>query len=689
MFCSRCGTQNADNAIFCVACGAPVQRRQTAETAPESAFMPETQQMPTYPQYDPPMPSYAPMYTPPKKPKKSKLVPILIGVLVIIIGSAAALFFTGMLDGLLGRNDEPKKENISGYYVLQKALIDGQELADEDLVSRDYKLFLQLNEDGSALFFNGSAVVDCTYDNGELKPSEGKSMAYRAEQGTLTLTTAEGALTFQMSEEDAPERAALEEALATPLEIGYFKFVSISFNGRTLTAEDVDFEHEAFFLLYEDGTAFACINDVLTDMCWENGKLYPAEDQEDKASYTVSEKSFTVNQNDVLMIFERSDDTPPDIEQLRKDLDRTKPGYYKIIEMGYGGITIDEQMLEDLAEDSEYPYAFLLLNDDGTSVLYANGALNAEMFWDETHIWSKNLENEMMYEREGDKITLSKDEAVMVFALCEDTAPDLDEVRKEIEEKYSNPTPSDVDLAGEYEIYACDMGSGMTEVSGVFMTLNSDGTGMFAGTSEVTWSSTNLKIGSVTYTYTVDEDGGITITGADGTFCFKRIDTEESEQSRWNGDWYGYWVMTDCTGSMAQYEDVWWDLCARSTDNGDGTGSMILWEEEYNSVEDPIGEIEFHILEDGQIQSSSGWFWMDKFTDELSCDPTYSMADDMIVLKGTYSDDAFSFTYMICIRPWGTKWDDIEEDYRPYYYDEWYLPLIEAGEKMPDTFKPS
>ena len=34
--------------------------------------------------------------------------------------------------------------------------------------------------------------------------------------------------------------------------------------------------------------------------------------------------------------------------------------------------------------------------------------------------------------------------------------------------------------------------------------------------------------------------------------------------------------------------------------------------------------------------------------------------------------------------PWGSRWD-APSDEQPCYYTDWYLPLIEAGEGMPDA----
>ena len=54
------------------------------------------------------------------------------------------------------------------------------------------------------------------------------------------------------------------------------------------------------------------------------------------------------------------------------------------------------------------------------------------------------------------------------------------------------------------------------------------------------------------------------------------------------------------------------------------------------------------------------------------------------MFTGTVQDGEDSYDYTIVLRPWGKIWDDVEEDLLPYYYDDWYLPLIEAGAEMPD-----
>lgn len=87
--------------------------------------------------------------------------------------------------------------------------------------------------------------------------------------------------------------------------------------------------------------------------------------------------------------------------------------------------------------------------------------------------------------------------------------------------------------------------------------------------------------------------------------------------------------------------------------------------------------------------------------EEWWIDPTFSSVsrfDHMIEIEGWYEDPANpdnGFYYCIYLRPWGTDWEDVRMgdtsgciygDMMPLYYDDWYLPLLEKGEPMPDTF---
>ena len=88
----------------------------------------------------------------------------------------------------------------------------------------------------------------------------------------------------------------------------------------------------------------------------------------------------------------------------------------------------------------------------------------------------------------------------------------------------------------------------------------------------------------------------------------------------------------------------------------------------------------------GTVMSEGGWF-----TDiplehaDWIVDPGLLDYEDMIHISGFYENGDDEFTYDIYLRPWGTYWDDVAEEDLPYYYYDWYLPMIEAGEAMPDA----
>ena len=67
--------------------------------------------------------------------------------------------------------------------------------------------------------------------------------------------------------------------------------------------------------------------------------------------------------------------------------------------------------------------------------------------------------------------------------------------------------------------------------------------------------------------------------------------------------------------------------------------------------------------------------------------------DNVICIDGSYTaDDGTSgLTYYIYLRPWGQLWDDIAQEFPddiPYYYESWYLPLVQAGQSAPERIGP-
>ena len=158
----------------------------------------------------------------------------------------------------------------------------------------------------------------------------------------------------------------------------------------------------------------------------------------------------------------------------------------------------------------------------------------------------------------------------------------------------------------------------------------------------------------------------------------------------WNGEWYGWWQMTGCSGYYESMEGQRWDVCGVIDIGEDDTGTVTLWDEDYTKAEAmasaTVSLSDTGTGEHGTMMSEGGWF-----TDvalehaDWIVDPGLMEQEDMICIDGWYEDGEDEYHYEIYLRPWGLKWDDTEEDRLPNYYDDWYLPLIDAGKSMPDS----
>ena len=158
----------------------------------------------------------------------------------------------------------------------------------------------------------------------------------------------------------------------------------------------------------------------------------------------------------------------------------------------------------------------------------------------------------------------------------------------------------------------------------------------------------------------------------------------------WNGDWYGWWEITECAGYYEDVDYTRWDICGNIDIGSDKTGTFTLWDEDF-SKDNPMAEVSVTLSESdtgeyGTLTSKSGNFTdVDLASEEWVIDPTSAGYENMIVIKGHYESGEDKFNYEIWLRPWGTYWDDVEEKDEPDYYNDWYLPLIKAGKSMPDS----
>ena len=148
--------------------------------------------------------------------------------------------------------------------------------------------------------------------------------------------------------------------------------------------------------------------------------------------------------------------------------------------------------------------------------------------------------------------------------------------------------------------------------------------------------------------------------------------------------------MSGCSGGYEDMEGEWWDVCGSIDIGADKTGTVKLWDEDY-SKDDPMAEASVTLSaagtgEHGTLTSESGYFTdVDLEHADWIIDPGLEDYEDLIRIDGWYESGDDEFYYEIYLRPWGTAWDDMEEDSWPALYSSWYVPLIEAGKSMPDT----
>ena len=159
--------------------------------------------------------------------------------------------------------------------------------------------------------------------------------------------------------------------------------------------------------------------------------------------------------------------------------------------------------------------------------------------------------------------------------------------------------------------------------------------------------------------------------------------TEAGPAALSDTDWYGWWKMDRCKGDWAHMYGYYWDCCAVISDAGDGALDLLLWDEDMprdNCLAEARAE------KNGGVWQCANGSFLDR---ELgSADWTISESDDacgrLLTIEGEYKAvGKGGFHYVIYLRPWGSRWPG-SADEQPFYYESWYLPMIEKGEAMPD-----
>lgn len=236
----------------------------------------------------------------------------------------------------------------------------------------------------------------------------------------------------------------------------------------------------------------------------------------------------------------------------------------------------------------------------------------------------------------------------------------------------------------------------------------------YGGVMAVLWSDLDPHQYQVSIQLEVEGGDKISLEDQDVQAILKSLapsgssDTDDT-YAWWAGGWYGWWCITDGKGDYAQFNGIAWDAYADITVAGD-QGSIALWDSEttrYNPL--MTGKVRFAdtvmAVESGSFFPSSGWLPNAVTTATMTVgagtwatdreDASVAHFDHMIQLTWAYqdpTDSGNSFTAHFFLRPWGTRWEDVQNgdtsgclysDMMPLYYEDWYLPLLDKGLSSP------
>ena len=296
----------------------------------------------------------------------------------------------------------------------------------------------------------------------------------------------------------------------------------------------------------------------------------------------------------------------------------------------------------------------------------------------------------------------------------------------------SVPAPApDLDVTGLYsvkkaELYGIEVSTEDIWTNGVSIELNGDGSCVFnvdgnllKGTWSMDQDRVKIAAGGIDMEGTIS-DGVLTVEDFYGmgiALYFMKdgaalpapsaapASGSENASDWWKGDWYGWWVVYDAGGSYLKegYANQAWDACATIQTDGDDA-YLEIWDEDGDDVAWAELRLGPGLSDRGCMTNTDGTFYNSEIAEgEWVLDPAGELSagfDELFVIHGTYTRPSNTddwLEYYIYLRPWGTRWDDIEsgdtsdmiypDDMMPINYESWYLPLIEAGESMPESFE--
>ena len=233
------------------------------------------------------------------------------------------------------------------------------------------------------------------------------------------------------------------------------------------------------------------------------------------------------------------------------------------------------------------------------------------------------------------------------------------------------------------ELAAADFGPGAVLI------LERDGRGSIARNGmegSLNWirsgNALTLDLGGVLLEGSIEDDQILLSLPSGATLRFERGEHSADPTPALRGGeraWYGWWSVENTTGKMP---DTWYDCCASLTQSEEGL-TLTIWDED-TQRQAPLAQVQLRLEEaDGRqtARSEYGWFLQESLGEN---DWSLDLEREELLLSGHYSAEGESFDYCFTLRPWGAKWELAEGERIPYHTFDWYQPLIENRETMPD-----
>lgn len=648
-FCPNCGTQLSDGIKFCTECGQKLETVPAPAPAPEPvqqpyvAPAPAPEPVPAYvapepapepvPTYVAPAPEPVPTYAPPspdpkpepvkaEKPSKAKASGSNKKLIPIIAIAAVVVILAVVLILVLGGGKDQGTEDDWGVYEGVSCIDRGNDLgADGEWIELKSKGKTDMCILGKE--FSGK----WTLDGENLVLSQGGD-DYK---GTLK----DGIMNVDIL---GMQYTFAKEGAAAPAADGpiCYKVVSAVSDGESFDAEFLAMMGGCYVLFNGDGTGKTYIFEDVTDITYDDSSM-KAEGQ--TIPYTIK---------DGVMTFTLDDGSEFTLEVTDEDPAAVVPAP----EPGIGAVDEPESPDAPAVSDIEIPDdAFVF---DNYAVRYIDAELTVDEFGDDTVII--NLEYINNY-TESNAFSWAS-----WYTIYQD-GQELFPAYIYINEYDTISDNQNTEIApGE----SCDV----TLTYGLVNTYDP---------VELTFTDV---YDSKTETVIID------VFGLPGNKANSSSSLDATGVQKWAGDWYGWWIIDTVWEGDESLEGSWWDCCATLELDADGNGHFTLWDENYSRY-DPMAEVGMTVTDTdgvGRFVSEEGYF-LDGSVEhgDWLCYSDDTWYGDVMNFSGEFEspDGELEIWYSVYLRPWGTDWSDIEADdpdMMPYYYYDWYLPLVESGE---------